>query len=36
VLIDSFDKRVNKYMDERDEEIRTPFEKMISDSRLLI
>jgi len=34
-FIESLDKRINKYLDEREEEIRTPIEKMINDFRLL-
>lgn len=35
-LIESFDNRLNKYLDEREEQIRTSVEMMISDYRLLI
>ena len=33
-LIILLDNRINKYLDEREEEIRTPFEKMINSFRL--
>jgi len=32
-FIELFDKRINKYLDNREEDIRTPFEKMLSDYR---
>jgi len=34
-LIEVFDQRINKYIDDREEEIRTPFEKFINEFRLL-
>ena len=33
-FIDEFDKRFNKYLDEKEEDLRDPIERMISELRM--